>query len=110
MSYHTWIKDYDFVLLIKEVRVQLDLSQEDIGHCKPVGEGRFLPSKMAELKKGWPVVTMIVAAKCFKVSEEEFEKKDNSIKGWRKHQNTLYRYITGFRKVHARQKDQKNSL
>jgi DNA-binding XRE family transcriptional regulator len=24
-----WIKQYDFVILIKEVRVQLDLSQED---------------------------------------------------------------------------------
>jgi DNA-binding XRE family transcriptional regulator len=50
-----WIKQYDFVILIKEVRVQLDLSQEDFAReigvsCATVNRwenGRFLPSKMA---------------------------------------------------------------
>lgn len=50
-----WIKQYDFVILIKEVRVQLDLSQEDFAREIGVSyatvnrweNGRFLPSKMA---------------------------------------------------------------
>ena len=50
-----WIKRYDFVILIKEVRVQLDLSQEDFAREIGVSyatvnrweNGRFLPSKMA---------------------------------------------------------------
>jgi putative transcriptional regulator len=50
-----WIKRYDFVFFIKEVRVQLDLSQEDL--AREIGVSfatvnrwenrRFLPSKMA---------------------------------------------------------------
>ena len=49
------IKRYDFVFFIKEVRVQLDLSQEDL--AREIGVSfatvnrwenrRFLPSKMA---------------------------------------------------------------
>ncbi len=50
-----WIKQYDFVVLIKNVRVQLDLSQEDLAReigvsCATVNRwenGRFLPSRMA---------------------------------------------------------------
>ena len=50
-----WIKQYDLVILIKEVRVQLDLSQEDFAREIGVSyatvnrweNGRFLPSKMA---------------------------------------------------------------
>jgi DNA-binding XRE family transcriptional regulator len=50
-----WIKQYDFVILIKELRVQLDLSQEDFAREIGVSyatvnrweNGRFLPSKMA---------------------------------------------------------------
>lgn len=50
-----WIKQYDFVILIKEVRIQLDLSQEDFAREVGVSyatvnrweNGRFLPSKMA---------------------------------------------------------------
>jgi putative transcriptional regulator len=50
-----WIKRYDFVIFIKDVRVQLDLSQEDL--AREIGVSfatvnrwenrRFLPSKMA---------------------------------------------------------------
>ena len=50
-----WIKRYDFVIFIKEVRLQLDLSQEDL--AREIGVSfatvnrwenrRFLPSKMA---------------------------------------------------------------
>jgi len=50
-----WIKNYDFVILIKEIRVQLDLSQEDFAREVGVSyatvnrweNGRFLPSRMA---------------------------------------------------------------
>ena len=50
-----WIKNYDFVILIKEIRVQLDLSQEDFARELGVSyatvnrweNGRFLPSRMA---------------------------------------------------------------
>jgi DNA-binding XRE family transcriptional regulator len=50
-----WIKRYDIVILVKEVRVQLDLSQEDFAREIGVSyatvnrweNGRFLPSKMA---------------------------------------------------------------
>lgn len=48
-------KNYDFVILIKEIRVQLDLSQEDFAREVGVSyatvnrweNGRFLPSRMA---------------------------------------------------------------
>jgi DNA-binding transcriptional regulator YiaG len=50
-----WIKRYDLVILIKEVRVQLNLSQEDL--AREIGVSfatvnrwenrRYLPSKMA---------------------------------------------------------------
>ncbi|MGD9309824.1 MAG: helix-turn-helix domain-containing protein [Desulfosarcina sp.] len=50
-----WINDYDFVVLVKEVRIQLDLSQEDLARAIGVSfatvnrweNGRFLPSKLA---------------------------------------------------------------
>jgi len=50
-----WIKQFDFVILIKEIRVQLDLSQEDFAREIGVSYAtvnrwenrRFLPSKMA---------------------------------------------------------------
>ena len=50
-----WIKRYDLVMLIKEVRVQLDLSQEDLAREIGVSfatvnrweNGRFRPSKLA---------------------------------------------------------------
>ncbi len=50
-----WIKHYDFVVLIKKVRVQLGLSQEDLAREVGVSyatvnrweNGRFLPSRMA---------------------------------------------------------------
>jgi putative transcriptional regulator len=50
-----WIKQYDIVVFIKEIRSQLDLSQEDFAReigvsCATVNRwenGRFLPSKMA---------------------------------------------------------------
>jgi DNA-binding XRE family transcriptional regulator len=50
-----WIKQYEFVVLIKNVRVQLDLSQEDLAREIGVSyatvnrweNGRFLPSRMA---------------------------------------------------------------
>jgi DNA-binding transcriptional regulator YiaG len=50
-----WIKHYDFVILVKEIRVQLDLSQEDLARELGVSYAtvnrwenkRFLPSKMA---------------------------------------------------------------
>lgn len=50
-----WIKQYDFVVLIKNIRVQLELSQEDLARELGVSyatvnrweNGRFLPSKMA---------------------------------------------------------------
>jgi DNA-binding XRE family transcriptional regulator len=49
------INQYDFVVLIKRVRVQLDLSQEDLAREIGVSyatinrweNGRFLPSRMA---------------------------------------------------------------
>jgi len=50
-----WINDYDFVVFVKEVRCQLDLSQE--GLAREIGVSfatvnrwenrRFLPSKLA---------------------------------------------------------------
>lgn len=50
-----WIKHYDVAILIKEVRVQLALSQEDLAREIGVSyatvnrweNGRFMPSKMA---------------------------------------------------------------
>ena len=50
-----WIKQYDFAILIKEARVQLALSQEDLAREIGVSyatvnrweNGRFMPSKMA---------------------------------------------------------------
>lgn len=50
-----WIKRYDLVLLIKEVRSQLDLSQEDLAREIGVSfatvnrweNGRSLPSRLA---------------------------------------------------------------
>jgi putative transcriptional regulator len=50
-----WINYYDFVVLVKEVRIQLDLSQEDL--AREIGVSfatvnrwenrRFMPSKLA---------------------------------------------------------------
>ncbi|HML96466.1 MAG TPA: helix-turn-helix transcriptional regulator [Thermodesulfobacteriota bacterium] len=50
-----WIEQYNFVILIKEVRIQLDLSQENLAREIGVSyatvnrweNGRFLPSRMA---------------------------------------------------------------
>ncbi len=50
-----WVKQYNFVVLIKKMRVQLDLSQEDLAREIGVSyatvnrweNGRFLPSRMA---------------------------------------------------------------
>jgi putative transcriptional regulator len=50
-----WIKQYDFAMFIKEARVQLALSQEDLAREIGVSyatvnrweNGRFMPSKMA---------------------------------------------------------------
>lgn len=49
------MKQYDVILLVKEVRVQLDLSQEDLARELGVSfatvnrweNGRYLPSKLA---------------------------------------------------------------
>ena len=50
-----WVKPYDVAIFIKEVRVQLALSQEDLAREIGVSyatvnrweNGRFMPSKMA---------------------------------------------------------------
>lgn len=50
-----WVKQYDFVVFIKKMRAQLDLSQEDLAREIGVSyatvnrweNGRFLPSRMA---------------------------------------------------------------
>ena len=50
-----WLKRYNSVLLVKEIRAQLDLSQEDLARELGVSyatvnrweNGRFLPSKLA---------------------------------------------------------------
>jgi putative transcriptional regulator len=52
---HLWIKAYDVAILVKEVRVQLALSQEDLASEIGVSyatvnrweKGRFMPSKLA---------------------------------------------------------------
>ena len=50
-----WFDDYDLVVLVKEARIQLDLSQADLAIGIGVGfatvnrwdNGRFMPSKLA---------------------------------------------------------------
>lgn len=53
-----WVNNYNYVVFIKEIRVQLDLSQEDLARELGVSyttinrweNGRFLPSRLAAMQ------------------------------------------------------------
>jgi putative transcriptional regulator len=53
-----WVNNYNYLVFIKEIRVQLDLSQEDLARELGVSyatinrweNGRFLPSRLAAMQ------------------------------------------------------------
>ncbi|MDL1968515.1 MAG: DUF4340 domain-containing protein [Deltaproteobacteria bacterium] len=63
--------------------------------------------KLLELKKGWPVATTSAAAKRFKVAEENFERKITLSREDKKIDTLYIGTSPGFRKVYARNKDEK---
>ena len=64
--------------------------------------------KLAELKKGWPVATTTTAARRFKVAKNDYERKITLSKDGKNVDTLFIGTSPGFRKVHARQKDEKS--
>jgi hypothetical protein len=63
--------------------------------------------KLSELKKGWPVATT-TAAKRFKVAEDDYERKITLSKDGKNIDTLFIGTSPSFRKIHARQKDEKS--
>ncbi|NOY71148.1 MAG: DUF4340 domain-containing protein [Gammaproteobacteria bacterium] len=76
----------------------------------PVAENQVstLIQKLADFKEGWPVATTAAAAKRFKVSDDDFERKLELYQGETLLETLYVGSSPGFRKVHVRKPDDSN--
>ncbi len=76
----------------------------------PVAKNRVstLIQKLADFKEGWPVATTAAAAKRFKVSDDDFERKLELYQGETLLETLYVGSSPGFRKVHVRKPDDSN--
>ncbi len=101
------ISDEDKVLILESESTGWHLSEY---YDFPVAENRVstLIQKIAGFKQGWPVATTEAAAKRFKVSEDDFERKIEIYQGENLLDTLYVGSSPGFRKVHVRKANANN--